>query len=303
MLLVLTLLSSTVVLYGCGDKGNNEEKAYSAVDANNSTVGFDEPPKKVVALEASIADIWLLSGGTLSGVTSDYDNYNIALDNAVSVGSSHSPNAETVAGLNPDLVLYNPKKTSHITVVNTLKNAKIAAFAVEINSFEDYLYYLHQFTALTGNSRAYDDYGNAVDAAVAAKIAEVPANNNPEVLLLRAYSSGINIVARDNFVINMLDDLGAVNIAKNETNALEALSMEYIVKKNPKYIFIVYMGSNVEAADAVVRNQLSGDAWEKLDAVKNERVYVLNQSLFHYKPNENWATAYTQLFNYLYPEM
>lgn len=301
-MLVLLVTSSLLAFSGCALDEAGQDKPHTATDADGNTVGFDAVPERVVALEASIAKIWTLAGGQLVGISSDYENYGIELGDKAVIGSSHKPNAESVVGLNPQLVLFNPKKASHVEVANTLKDARINCFAVEINTFDDYLYYMEQFAILTGDESAYATNATAVKSAVES-VLNTPHGQGPEVLLLRAYSSGMNVIARDNFVIDMIEELGAVNMAKNESNALEELSLEYIVSKDPDFIFIVYMGSNTTAIESVVAEMLTGDAWASLTAVKEGRVFVLEQALFHYKPNEKWAQAYQDLFNLLYGEI
>ena len=58
-----------------------------------------------------------------------------------------------------------------------------------------------------------------------------------------------------------------------------------------------------QAAQAQVE-ELYGDnpVWQSLDAVKNGRVYYLEKTLFHNKPNSRFAEAYQKLAEILYPD-
>ena len=46
----------------------------------------------------------------------------------------------------------------------------------------------------------------------------------------------------------------------------------------------------------------SNPVWQSLSAVKNGKVFYLEKSLFHNKPNSRFAEAYKVLAQYLYPD-
>jgi iron complex transport system substrate-binding protein len=45
----------------------------------------------------------------------------------------------------------------------------------------------------------------------------------------------------------------------------------------------------------------SNAVWSSLTAVKNDRYYVLDKTLYNNKPNKRWGEAYQQLADILYP--
>ena len=98
----------------------------------------------------------------------------------------------------------------------------------------------------------------------------------------------------------MLKDLGCVNIADQNPNLLEEMSLEKILEENPDFIFVTTMGaSDADALDALAQSYTSNPAWATLDAVKNGRFYVLPKELFHLKPNSHWAESYRILADIL----
>ncbi|MBQ6207561.1 MAG: ABC transporter substrate-binding protein, partial [Oscillospiraceae bacterium] len=98
-----------------------------------------------------------------------------------------------------------------------------------------------------------------------------------------------------------LHDLGCRNIADGNRAILEDLSMEAILMADPDYIFIVYQGSSQEDAEKAFRDALeSNPAWGTLRAVRENRCFVMDRRLYHFKPNAQWGTAYEQLANILY---
>lgn len=51
--------------------------------------------------------------------------------------------------------------------------------------------------------------------------------------------------------------------------------------------------------------ELYGDnaVWQSLKAVQNDKVYYLEKTLFHNKPNSRFAEAYQKLAEILYPDV
>ena len=99
----------------------------------------------------------------------------------------------------------------------------------------------------------------------------------------------------------MLVDLGADNLASRHPSLLEELTLEHIVAENPDRIFVTIMGQDEAAALGALQATLGKNpAWQALDAVRNDRVYVLPKDLFHYKPNHRWGESYAFLYQTLY---
>ena len=110
--------------------------------------------KNVVALSKSLAEMWLLAGGKLSGLTDD------ALElpeckNAVSVGSTHTASFEAIISLNPDLVLLTQDIPSHKKLHLNLNSLGIQVYVVDVKNFSDYEKVMRDFTSMTGRKDLY----------------------------------------------------------------------------------------------------------------------------------------------------
>ena len=94
MMTAVVLLAS-LPLTGCVFAGDSSL-------ADGTEASFRKAPKRVVALSRSIGDLWLLAGGTLSGITSDGLDLDGITKDCVSVGTISAPNAEAIMELQPD---------------------------------------------------------------------------------------------------------------------------------------------------------------------------------------------------------
>lgn len=175
----------------------------------------------------------------------------------------------------------------------------MAYFNVE--SFDEYLSMLKICTDITGNSDLYTSNGETVRERIERAIEKSKGHDAPDILLLRAYSTGVKAKGSDNMTGHMLSDLGCVNIADSDSSLLEELSLESIVRADPDYVFITTMGEDEQAAIAQYESTLaSNPAWQELTAVKNNKVHILPKELYHYKPNARWGEAYEKLEEILY---
>ncbi len=75
----------------------------------------------VVSLMGSFAELWLLAGGTLAGVTDDaYTERALALPADVELlGSYKNPSVEKIISLDPDLVILSADTSEHVALYET----------------------------------------------------------------------------------------------------------------------------------------------------------------------------------------
>lgn len=76
----------------------------------------------VAALSGSLAEIWLLAGGELAGVTDDaIDERGLEIGEDVQIlGSLKDPGAEMVLAMQPDLVIYSPDIENQVSLAALL---------------------------------------------------------------------------------------------------------------------------------------------------------------------------------------
>ncbi|MDD6520983.1 MAG: ABC transporter substrate-binding protein [Subdoligranulum sp.] len=263
---------------------------------------------RVVSLYGSFAEAWTLAGGTLTATTEDAikeRGLDLGTDIAV-IGTNRDPNTEEILVQNPDFVILNAEVSEQTALHEFLQEAGVPHAYFKTNTFDEYLAMLRTFCDMTGREDLYEQNGLAVQQQISDVLelvqnAKLPA---PNVLLLRAYSSGCKAKGSDNMTGAMLKDLGAINIADADDSLLENLSMENIIADDPEAIFVVTMGaSQQKALDWLAENLQANPAWSGLSAVQSGHYYLLDKALFHYKPNARWGESYRTLAALLYPQL
>lgn len=282
-------------------------QAVTLTDAEGREVDFENPPERAVALLGSYGEVWLAAGGYLAGTTQDAVDTPAALaqGDVANLGSHSEPNMELLFSLEPDFVILSSDTAAHPAVAETLEAAGIPYGFFSMNDYRGYMEMLKSFTVLTGRDDLYEDQVKTVLEPIEAMISRAKESEDygqRTALLLRAYSTSVKAKGSEDTVAGpIMDDMGLINVADSDSGILENLTMEAILVDDPDYIFVVTMGSDVEAAEKTLEETLlSNPAWATLTAVKEGRCVTLDRDLFHYRPNSRWAESYAFMSELLY---
>ncbi|WP_276935905.1 ABC transporter substrate-binding protein [Faecalibaculum rodentium] len=316
-------LAAILALAGCSRVSQEADKAakeaenaitepaesISFTDDAGRTITLDKQPDRVAALIGSFADIWCSAGGsdTLVAAAGDtWTSFDLDLpDTVLDLGSVKSPNTEVLLAAEPDFVLASLKTEADKELEPVLEDQGIPVAYFEVSDFDDYLRMLDICTQLTGDDEAYQTCGLDQQAQIDADIRLAETKPARTVLYLRASSKSVKAKGSKGTVLGeMLASLHTVNVADSQESLLENLSMEGIMAADPEEIFIVYQGKSGDdtAARAQMKSWLSDPAWQSLKAVQEDRVHVMDPSLYNLKPNARWAQAYDELTELLYGE-
>lgn len=309
--LSLIMIAVFMTLCGCSasqknDTAPNSEDTVTFTDALDREVTVAKSPERTAALIGSFADVWQLSGGTLCAAAEDaWDDFDLDLPDAVSIGGAHSPSFEALLSADPDFVIASASTSADVEMKEQLENAGITVAYFDVDCFEDYLAMLDICTDITGRKDLYEQNGLNVKENIENVKESFAAANIPEaqrtILILRASSGSVKAKGSEGTVLGeMLADLGCINIADSDESLLENLSVESVIRQEPYHIFVVTMGDDTDAAmESLTRMMDENPAWGTLGAVKENRLHVMEKKLYNLKPNADWAVAYEQLSDIL----
>ena len=308
IIICFSVLSS--LLTACSAEQNEyDQSAVTFTDALGREVSVPKEPERVAALIGSFADVWMLAGGSVCVTAEDaWDDFGLALPDAVNIGGAHSPNLELIFSVNPDFVIASASTSSNVEMKETLEAAGITVAYFDVDNFSDYLAMLDICTDITERKDLYECNGLAIQSQIEDTKQAMEERALPEeqrtVLLLRAHSSSVKAKGSKGTILGeMLADLGCINIADSDTSLLETLSVESIIRQEPYRIFVVTMGDDTEKAlDNLNQMMNENPAWGTLDAVAEGRLHLMERKLFNIKPNADWAESYEKLSEILLTE-
>lgn len=304
------------------DKVIVTDEAVTFSDASvtdGGTITIAKNPEKTLNLYASFTTLWYEAGGTVIGCIGgsssvelyrEYIGRDITQDEGVTVVATSSAgknwDVETIIEMNPDLIICSTAMSGYSTIQAPAAAAGIPLIAVSYDDFSDYLKWFKVFCNINGQPELWDSIAMKALDEVLDVLLEAPAEDNPTVFSMFSGSNSLQANTSNTVVGGMIDALNAVNIVDTWENTTGAerldINLETVFAADPD-IIIVQCHAGAEAAQAQVE-ELYGDnpVWQSLDAVKNGRVYYLEKTLFHNKPNSRFAEAYQKLAEILYPD-
>ncbi len=276
-----------------------EEAVQEVADAVQEAL-TDAVPQRVVALGESNAELWLLSGGSLVGVSEDAMDLENLTEGCVSVGELEKPSVESITALEPDLVICFSSSPGQKAAGERMQELGTKVLFTNIDNFGDYATVMKGMTDLLGTADLYQKNVADVQQGIDDVIAKVPASENkPNYLMLHVSATKSKVEKNDYFATEIFNNLGMTNIIEDDSN-MDEINLEAVMKEDPDYIFVVPRGSDKKAKAAFEEQFENDPAWQELKAVKDGHVYVLPKEFFGLKPNAQWAEAYQYAYDILY---
>lgn len=295
-MLVITFLAATLVLTGCnsgqpagtgsknGQSGDGEKKTLTIKHELGETV-VEENPERIVVFDYAMLESLDSLGFDVIGVAKSNIPPSLAKfkdDNYTNIGSLQEPDFEKIYELDPDVILISSRQQAHYEALTEI------APTIYFNTVAgDYLEAFQQNMAVLGEVFGVEDkVKSEVEKLVAAADAlteKVKASGANALVVLTndgsisAYGPGSRFgVIHDNFGFVPVDE----NIVV--TTHGESITFEYILEKNPDYLFVVDRaavagGEGSTSASKMLDNEII----KQTDAHKNGNILYLDPYLWY----------------------
>ena len=291
-----------------------------ASSTDGSTVTIKKNPGKVINLYGSLTTLWYEAGGTVFGCVggsstqslyTEYIGRDITEDEGVTVVANSLAgskwNMESILSYQPDLIICSTAMSGYKTVKAPAESSNVPVIAIEYNDFSDYLKWFKVFCNLTGHTELWDSVAMKALNDVVDVLCEIPDGNAPHVFSMFADSKSLQANTSLTVVGGMISTMKAKNIVddwENTTNADKlTINLETVLAANPDIIVVQCHGDADAAKKQVEDTYGDNPIWLSLNAVKNGKVFYLEKTLFHNKPNSRFAEAYQKLAEILYPNV
>lgn len=317
--ILLTILMISV-LAACGQQGQHPaskktnggnkaaEKTTNAFpvtiqDASGKKVTLKKKPKRIVSLIPSNTEITfaLGAGNRVVGV-SKFDNYPKAVQKITKIGGQNF-NVEKIISLKPDLVLaygtqiHNKSEAG----LKQLQDAGIPVLVVnQSSSFKDVYKSINMIAKATGTTNKANKIITGMKnqlLQIKKKAASIPEKKRKKVFVEISAAPDIYTAGSGTFLNEMLTMLNAKNIAENE-KGWPKYSAEKVIQQNPGVIILTYGAYTKNAVQKVLKR----DGWQDVNAIKNRKVYNVNNDLVT-RPGPRLVKGVEQLAHAIYPDV
>ena len=297
--LLFLLIFLAILLASC------VESNHSNLNTNNTLIVEDDfgykivikgVPSRIVSLAPSNTEILfaLGLGDKIVGVT-DYCNYPPQALNKTKIGGYSTINIERVIALKPDLVVAaygNGRET-----VETLRKFNITVVALNPKNVKD----IERDILLLGKITGTEDNATKLVRWMEEKIEYIKKKVKGRKKVSVAHilwHDPIWVSGKNTFIDEVISIAGGCNVFDFE--GWKIVSIEDLIEKNPEVI-IVSSGSGMGGKrDVVYEWVVSDERLRGIDAVKNNRVYVVNADIIS-RPSYRIVFAIEKVAKLLHP--
>ena len=269
---VIALLSVTMLTFmvGC-----------SSSESNESNVTNSNGEEVVVATSVAVTEILDKLGVEVSGVpTTSYELPESTKD-ATEVGSPMNPDLEIIKSLNPTCVVSVDTLGSDFEKQFTENN--IPSMFVNLSTVDG----LKETIVNLGEKFDKSEKAAEIIAELENKENELNLSkreNKEDILILFGAPGSVMVSTDNSYVGNLVKIAGGNNIFESESSSFIQVNMEEIIKRNPDKILIM-THAVPEEAQKTVEEEFAKATWQQLDAIKNNKVYYLENGYFGMSAN------------------
>ncbi|RAN97745.1 ABC transporter substrate-binding protein [Micromonospora noduli] len=278
-LFATTLAVTALALGACADKADDQPSAGTAAAAYPVTVGaltLDKRPEKIVVLSPTATEM-LFAIGAGPQVTAVDDQSNYPADVPKTDLSAFQPNAEAIAGKNPDLVVLSDDRNK---IVEQLGKLKIPVYQTPAaTTLDDSYRQITELGTLTGHADQATDVASRMKDDIAKLVKDLP-QRAEKLTYFHELGPELYSATSKTFIGSLYSQAGLTNIADpadadGKSFGYPQLSQEFIVKADPDFVFLADAKCCQQNADTVKARS----GWAGLTAVKNNQVVALDDDV------------------------
>ncbi|MEK4465481.1 ABC transporter substrate-binding protein [Paenibacillus sp. FSL H8-0282] len=258
-------------------------------------------PERIVTTSVPLTEMLYLLGITPVGVPTSTNPIPADFETIDRIGSPMAPDLEVVTKLEPDLLLGAESLRS--TLDKSLEGIDLQKAYLRTESFED----LKLSLKVLGTYFNKKDEMNAALTKILNKENELiqlaEGKELPSVLLVIGTADSFMVMSEKSYLGSLVKKLGADNIATSVlqvTDTYSPINMENIVAADPDIILVLASGDHGATEDKFKKEIEKNETWTKLSAYANNKINILDYSVFGVTSIINAETALTEIAKYFY---
>lgn len=288
---LLLLISCLFVLAACSNK-QTEEKA--AAETTSET-------KTVVAGTMVVADILdKLEIDSVVGVPTSTVKMPERYTKATEIGNAMNPDMEVVKSLNPDVFIS--VTTLEYDLKPAVKNINVNGEFIDLQGVKQMQDSILALGKEFNREAQAEKLAKSFDKKLEELKTKTADKKKPKVLAVLGVP-GSYLVATDNsYIGSLIEGAGGENAIQGPSEEYLASNTEYLQQSKPDIILRMAHGMPDEVMKMFDKEFKTNTVWKHFDAVKNGRVYDLEEPLFQTTANLQVDDALEELYRIFYEE-
>lgn len=258
-----------------------------------------ESKERIVATTVAVTEIMDALEVDLVGVPTSSKTLPKRYKGLPEVGNPMSPDMEKVKSLKPSEVLS--VTTLEYELKPVFDGVGMKANFVDLTSLKNMQNAISNLGKKYGREKQAEAVVTKLDKKVASIRKEVKGKREPTVLILLGVPGSYLVATEHSYIGDLVKQLGGKNIVQGEQVEYLASNTEYLKKADPDIILRAAHGMPDEVVKMFDKEFKTNDIWKHFAAVKNNRVYDLEERLFGTTGNLAAIEALDELKKMMYP--
>ncbi|MBC2278086.1 heme ABC transporter substrate-binding protein IsdE [Listeria welshimeri] len=284
---VILFLVLFVFLVGCG----NEQAA-------QETERKSEKDPKIVATTVAITEIMDKLDLPLVGIPTSSKKLPERYADVKETGSPMGPDLEIIRMLKPDMILST--KTLEADLKAGFESAHLKSDFLDFTSIDSMQAEIEKLGTEFNRKEAASKLNRDLTSEIDKVKSNVAKKKKPTVLILMGVPGSYLVVTEHAYIGDLVKRAGGENIITNQNVEYLASNTEYLQNANPDIILRAAHGMPAEVVKMFDEEFKTNDIWKHFDAVKNNRVYDLDENLFGMTASLNAPEALREMEKMLY---
>jgi len=248
-------------------------------------------PRRIVSLNPATTDlIFALGAGDRLVGRTHWDVYPEAAKAVRDLGSGIRPNVEAVLGMRPDLVILYASKDNR-AAASELRTAGVNTLSLKIDHIADFYYASRTIGRLLGDSARGAIVADSVERTLKRVRATTQSLDKPTVFW-HIWDAPLITIGRGSYMNELIEIAGGRNIYGDVDQTSPAVSIEDVLKRNPRYIITGPEGSLKIMKDP---------RWSEAPAVRDRRILVVDTAIVG-RPSVRLGEAAESIARLLHPK-
>ncbi|MGN4126486.1 heme ABC transporter substrate-binding protein IsdE [Lysinibacillus sphaericus] len=273
-LMLFMALMTLCVITGCSG-GDNQDKTKETAEKIKTTT---QSENRIIAGTVVVADI--LDKLELDAIAVPETEKVLAsrFDGLPTIGNAMEPDMEIVKSLNPTDVLS--VSTLEYDLQDKFKQLKIPVNFLNFQSVDAMLSEIKSLGERYDRSVQAEELVTDLQKNIEA-VQSVAANNEgPRVLILLGIPGSYLVATENSYAGDLVKRAGGINVMEGQDAEYLSSNTEYLHNSNPDIILRLSHGMPDEVVKMFDEEFKTNDIWKHFDAVKNDKVYDLEEELF-----------------------
>lgn len=258
-----------------------------------------ESKERVVATTVAVTEIMDALEVDLVGVPTSSKTLPKRYKGLPEVGNPMSPDMEKVKSLKPSEVLS--VTTLEYELKPVFDGVGMKANFLDLTSLKNMQSSISDLGKKHGREKQAEAVVTKLDKKVTSIQKEVKGKKEPTVLILLGVPGSYLVATEHSYIGDLVKQLGGKNIVQGEQVEYLASNTEYLKKADPDIILRAAHGMPDEVVKMFDKEFKTNDIWKHFAAVKNNRVYDLEERLFGTTGNLAAIEALDELKKMMYP--